>query len=151
MLVERYVVEKPTTTTNHNDSYKDCLTNQHVSEEERDSRSICVGNLVSSITENQLFNLFSSVGKVCKITVPPKEFFLQHCNDRVYVEFDTVAAQKNAISRFNNSVLCGKRIFVVEKKVEVNDRNNGLFGAFSNENWRKITNGKINKGYVSII
>ena len=77
------------------------------------SNIIYVGRFSSETTEENLKELFSTVGEVIAITINRKIGFKEN-NNAAYVTMSSDNVAKEAVTKLNNRLLDGSRIIVTE-------------------------------------
>lgn len=85
------------------------------------AKKIYIGKLPSSITDQQLADIFSKVGKVVSAKIIKKISFQENMNYG-YIRMETDSATAEAIKTLNNTVIGGSRIKVVEAHYLDQDR-----------------------------
>jgi len=108
--------------------------NEEIKREKKEGRidlsnSIYVGDLPSSITESDLFRMFSTVGKVYTITIPRKDIGVEKGRRYAYVTFFDEVSVSSAISAFNFYVVDGMQIRVMplNKESVVGNREGNVY------------------------
>jgi len=87
------------------------------------AKRLFVGSLPYSATSSQLEELFAQVGKVSSVNLITDRFSGQS-KGFAFVEMTTEEEAKEAITKFNNFEMDGRRIVVNEAKPQ-EDRNQG--------------------------
>ncbi|OGD86069.1 RNA-binding protein [Candidatus Curtissbacteria bacterium RIFCSPHIGHO2_01_FULL_41_13] len=89
------------------------------------AKRLFVGNLTYSVTGAQLEELFSQVGKITSLNLITDKFSGQS-KGFAFVELTTDAEADEAIKKFNNFELDGRKIVVNEARPQENrDRSGG--------------------------
>ena len=89
------------------------------------AKRLFVGNLTYSVTGAQLEELFSKVGKITSLNLITDKFSGQS-KGFAFVELTTDAEADEAIKKFNNFELDGRKIVVNEARPQENrDRSGG--------------------------
>ncbi len=85
------------------------------------AKKIYIGKLPGSITDQQLADIFSKIGKVVSVKIIKKISFQESVNYG-YVRMESDEATVKAIKTLNNTVLKGSRIKVMEAHYLDQDR-----------------------------
>ncbi|MCB0357592.1 MAG: RNA-binding protein [Bdellovibrionales bacterium] len=83
---------------------------------------VYVGNLSQSIVENDLQNLFSTLGELVSVSIV-KDRYSGSSRGFGFVEFESQKAGNSAISKYNGHLLNGAKIVVnAAKEKKLSDR-----------------------------
>lgn len=98
------------------------------------AKRLFVGNLTYNTTSGQLEELFSQVGKITSLNLITDKFTGQS-KGFAFVEFTTDAEANNAIKKFNDYELDGRKIVVNEARPQ-ESRDNRSGGRYdSRKSW----------------
>lgn len=92
------------------------------------AKRLFVGSLPYSVTSAQLEELFSQVGKITSLNLITDKYSGQS-KGFAFVEFTTDAEANEAISKFNNFELDGRKIVVNEARPQEDRANRPNFGS----------------------
>ena len=89
------------------------------------NKKLYVGNLSGEVTEQDLNNNFSTVGKVMSAVII-KDRYTNQSKGFGFVEMETEEAARQAIAEFNGGELEGRKITVSEAREQRKDREGGF-------------------------
>jgi cold-inducible RNA-binding protein len=89
------------------------------------NKKLYIGNLAREVTEQDLNDNFSSVGKVMSAVII-KDKYSNQSKGFGFVEMETEEAARQAIAEFNDGELEGRKIAVSEAREQRKDREGGL-------------------------
>ena len=89
------------------------------------NKKLYIGNLAREVTEQDLNDNFSTVGKVLSAVII-KDKYSNQSRGFGFVEMETEEAAREAITQFNGGDLRGKTIAVSEAREQRKDREGGF-------------------------
>ena len=89
------------------------------------NKKLYIGNLAAEVTEQDLNDNFSTVGKVLS-SVVIRDKYSNQSRGFGFVEMETEEAAREAITAFNGGELEGRKITVSEAKEQRRDREGGF-------------------------
>jgi cold-inducible RNA-binding protein len=89
------------------------------------NKKLYIGNLAREVTEQDLNDNFSSVGKVMSAVII-KDKYSNQSKGFGFVEMETEEAARQAIAEFNDGELEGRKITVSEAREQRKDREGGF-------------------------
>ena len=89
------------------------------------NKKLYVGNLSGEVTEQDLNDNFSTVGKVVSAVII-KDRYTNQSKGFGFVEMETEEAARQAVAEFNGGELEGRKITVSEAREQRKDRDGGF-------------------------
>jgi len=89
------------------------------------NKKLYIGNLAREVTEQDLNDNFSSVGKVMSAVII-KDKYSNQSKGFGFVEMETEESAREAIAEFNDGELEGRKITVSEAREQRKDREGGF-------------------------